>query len=226
MGELETIDGYVESRTPDTEVLMKKSHGGRQKVYHELHNGWEPGDFPPCGAHAKNANPHEYEVVSLKKAVTRWAEPCQHAECTEIRTRGASRRAYKRESTLFDMFWRQKLNLSQIAEKFDIDTHTVSHHMQLNRIPRTKDGYREKYGAEPPQKHYRDAEGGELEQINEEYDHLLYYNNRQENKVHLPNKDYSDTLCTYPTLQSTKPVPATKTLTNDVCKQCIQRWRS
>ena len=71
--ELETADGYTESRDPETAVFMKRT----ADRYHECIDG-------EIACQTKS-NADEYERVTLKKAIECWKEPCQYPTCTEHR---------------------------------------------------------------------------------------------------------------------------------------------
>lgn len=223
MPELETIEGHVETRDPETEVLVRRSTRGGDRIYHEVPEGFEPGDNPPCGAHTREQG-HTYQKITLKKAISRWAEPCGHAECTEIRTAGSSKEEYKREDVLYDMYWTQKLTLAQIADKFDVEDKTISRWMRRNQIPRTKGGYRDVYNEEPPTKRYRDISEDELETLRLHFDQGISYRTMQAEKVHLPNEE-DNPMCDRLGDEETDTMDIEDIPVENICKQCVERWR-
>jgi hypothetical protein len=74
--QLETVDGYVEDRPPETQVVSVR---GRDR-YHEVDDDGNPCCVVPDGSG---------EVISLRKAINRWDEPCQNDRCTRKRERGS-----------------------------------------------------------------------------------------------------------------------------------------
>lgn len=205
---------------------MKKASGGRQKVYHEIPDEFEEGDFPPCGSQTKNMNPHDYEKVTLKKAINRWAEPCNHVECTEIRTEGLSRDDYKKEDFLRQKFWREKMTQNQIAEEVGVDRDTVRRWMNRNNIPTTKEEYERVYGEKPPDKRYREVTEEERKQVLEENDWVFLCDTEwtDEPRIHIPETD-SDPICYQASPEVLEEIESANVKYEALCKQCMANWR-
>ncbi len=74
--QLETVEGYVEDRFPDTQVAIIR----RRNKYHELN---EDGNIC-CTVDGTNS-----ETVSLETAIRQWYEPCQNDRCKRMREDGS-----------------------------------------------------------------------------------------------------------------------------------------
>lgn len=223
MEELETLEGHVENRDPETEVLVKRSTAGSGKAYHEKPPEWELGDSPPCGSRSIGNTPNEYEVITLKEAINKWAEPCNHVECVELRTDGLARDDYKKGDFLRDKFWREKMTQSQIADEVGVDKKTIRRWMNRNNIPTTKEEYERVHDEEPPCKRFRDVTEEEREQIVKSFNKLFKVG-RRGTKVHL-RKSEGVSLCHNVDPEILKPVEPEEVKDGDICKQCMRSWR-
>lgn len=147
---METMKGYVEDRDPDTEVLMKKTSGGRKRTYHEIPIHYEPGDSPPCGSHCNLEKATEYVTMRLEDAIRKWAEPCGHDECEELRNAdGEYPEPYMDPEVLYEEFWVKGKTQIQIATTFDCDDTTIRRWMHRGDVPTNVEDYIKKYDKRP-----------------------------------------------------------------------------
>lgn len=147
---METLEGYVENRDPDTEVLMKRTYGGGKKKYHELPINYEEGDSPPCGSFCNRDRAKEYSTFTLKEAIRKWAEPCGHDECTELREcDGEYPEEYMDPDVLHEKFWVEGKTQIEIATEYGVDDTTIRRWMDRGNVPTSIEEYQQKYDSLP-----------------------------------------------------------------------------
>lgn len=147
---LETLEGYVEDRDPDTEVLMKKTSGGRRRTYHEIPIHYERGDSPPCGSHCNLEKAAQYVPITLEAAIRKWAEPCGHDECEELRmAEGEYPEPYMNPEVLHEKFWVEGKTQHEIAADFDVDDSTIRRWMSRGDVPTSVEEYEKKHDQLP-----------------------------------------------------------------------------
>lgn len=135
----ETIDGYVDDRHPDTEVVIPKRDSN---YYHETRDG----ETPICGMCGR------YRAVSLETAIGNWTEPCQRGPCVEARKSNDHTRhepdtvddcdpslffgiTWRDETAVERAYWDYYWSRQQIADWVGVSESSVRYFMDEYDIP-------------------------------------------------------------------------------------------